>query len=306
MEIKEPNWWDNTQTQAGKTFRKYTGLFSTAKDAIVKDFLQTYAQKKCDLAKCDINEEIITGDFSPYTAWSPETWKDEEINQGSPEPVVLSPHKIQTILPNSKLIVLMRNPTDRLYSEYNSRIWTHTNQSSSDFHFQCKKAIKWWLACTEILGLSERHCAFGSYYPRVLKNVKSIINAGTEISKPIGIEEPLEGQVPVIENNQISIRLRIGLYVIYIKEWLSLFPRSSFLFLKYKTFMSDPLGTLQDKVYPFLDLPFVKKPTSPKQTSASRYAPMLPETREMLDEFYQPYNIQLSALIEDDDFLWKQ
>ncbi len=35
------------------------------------------------------------------------------------------------------------------------------------------------------------------------------------------------------------------------------------------------------------------------------YAPMLPETRTILDQFYAPYNRQLARLLGDDRFLFQ-
>ena len=36
------------------------------------------------------------------------------------------------------------------------------------------------------------------------------------------------------------------------------------------------------------------------------YTKMLPETRELLDSFYEPYNKQLAALLMDERFLFKK
>ena len=301
-EIKEPNWWDNIQRSRGKTLRRYTGLFSKARHSIMESFRRGFAEAHCRMANCDVNQQVITGDFSVYTAWVAEGWQDETTNQGSFGPVVLTPQKIYKVLPSAKLIVLMRNPTDRLYSGYNFRVWANKNRSAEDFHHQCKKAIKWWHACTKSLGLSERRCAFGSYYPHILKDLDSFTENGSN-RVPIN-STVLQDQAQVIENYRIPVRIRLGLYVIYLKEWLTVFPRSSFLFLKYQNFTGNPVGTLEDQVYPFLDLPFVKQPSSPKSMIRSHYSPMLPETRTMLNEFYRPYNVELSQLLKDKDYLW--
>jgi N-formylglutamate amidohydrolase len=42
--------------------------------------------------------------------------------------------------------------------------------------------------------------------------------------------------------------------------------------------------------------------TSVKRSNAqsSRYPPMLPETKQMLEEFYAPYNQKLATLLRDE------
>ena len=60
--------------------------------------------------------------------------------------------------------------------------------------------------------------------------------------------------------------------------------------------LSDPDPTLMQKVK------FERVHNQAKQKSK----PMIPETRELLDNVYGEYNAKLAQLLQDDGYLWKR
>jgi hypothetical protein len=66
------------------------------------------------------------------TMWHADVWHEELENKGLAEPAILIPHKIRKFLPNSKYVVLMRNPSSRLVSDYNFVKYEHKNKSQED------------------------------------------------------------------------------------------------------------------------------------------------------------------------------
>ena len=61
-------------------------------------------------------------------------------------------------------------------------------------------------------------------------------------------------------------------------------------------FFIDPLGEEYNKK---LDVMGKKN-----QSNKKKYAPMLTETRQILEDFYKPYNEKLAMVLDDDRFLW--
>lgn len=46
------------------------------------------------------------------------------------------------------------------------------------------------------------------------------------------------------------------------------------------------------------------KVSNPRRSADRSVGPMLPETREFLREFYQPFNRKLASVLENKAFLW--
>ena len=107
-----------------------------------------------------------------------------------------------------------------------------------------------------------------------------------------------------------SGEFRSGMYALFLKDWLDVFPRQQFLFLRTEDYGADKLGTLNDQVYPFLNIPKVdgkdrERIETMKNVFQQKYEPMFNETREILTAFYQPFNEKLAKLLGDDKWLWK-
>lgn len=121
------------------------------------------------------------------------------------------------------------------------------------------------------------------------------------------------------------IYLRPGLYHLYLREWFDVFPRDRFLIIKAESYYKGVYGYITNRVFPFLELSKItgtrtksciknQKPVRPrsrklrtnsKAVNTSYNAPMLESTKQLLYEFYQPYNNELAKLLGDPQWSWK-
>eukprot|EP00116_Pleurobrachia_bachei_P003861 sb/3464123/ len=190
---------------------------------------------------------------------------------------------LHSILPSAKIIMILRNPVDRLYSGYNyfnryqysgNTTWFGTPEI---FHKEVVKEIGRWDTCMWFTK-SLHNCCYSS--------------------------ELRKAQVNPI------LRLPLGVYICFVKPWLELFG-SNFYLVSFDKYRTDQTGTLLE-IFRFLDLPLPAVSTVKTIISEGKienkgdsYAPMLNKTRELLSEFYRPYNKMLCDLTGDTDFLFE-
>ena len=203
---------------------------------------------------------------------------------------------IRSLTPNAKFIVIIRDPVTRMYSQYKM----HYAVSPQHFDDGVRAAIHDFNACIAEEGYSEL-CIYG--------NIKSTVKSGRKSQKPY---------------NAMS-NLRPGLYHLYLREWFYVFPRDRFLIIKAESYYKDVYGYITDKVFPFLKLYKItenrtqncienQKPVhvtsqklrkNPKAVNKSYSAPMLETTKQLLYEFYKPYNYELATLLIDPQWIWQ-
>ncbi|GFR79856.1 sulfotransferase [Elysia marginata] len=127
----------------------------------------------------------------------------------------------------------------------------------------------------------------------------------------------ISGFRPCIYNYTIAsksrARLRLGLYSVYLQEWLSVFSRDQLFVIRLEDYSLEPLKTIS-RVYKFLGLKslseevaedVLEKPrANPRRAKDKKMGKMLPETRALLTSYYHEYNVQLAKLLGDKRFLW--
>ncbi|XP_060583714.1 carbohydrate sulfotransferase 15-like [Ruditapes philippinarum] len=159
---------------------------------------------------------------------------------------------------------MLRNPVERLYSEY--LYFRHGTPQL--FHQRVKNIIRETYDCLKFNTL--RHCLY----------------------------------TPQTSN---EIRLRIGVYHQHLKEYFRVFPRNQVMVIKLEDFSNNTVSYMEN-VFSFLDISklnrtFLQKISDPSQHANKRKAKerkkgeMLPETREMLENFYRPHNYILAKLL---------
>ncbi len=174
------------------------------------------------------------------------------------------------VLPSVKIIILIRDPVERIHSHFyfmhNTQGWPKEMDVNSPLYFDkwVKAAITDFNNCQRNYSLFE--CA----------NSKS-------------------------RRKQLKTWLGVGIYYIQILEWLQFWPRENFLFLKTKQLSNEPISVLRNITH-FLSLDQVPdkkaiKWFSKKANSHGRTDKMLPTTRRALEEFYAPHNLQLEELL---------
>ncbi|XP_057237192.1 carbohydrate sulfotransferase 15 [Malurus melanocephalus] len=112
-----------------------------------------------------------------------------------------------------------------------------------------------------------------------------------------------------------KVRLQVGLYVVYLLDWLTVFNKDQILVLRLEDHASNMRYTMH-MVFQFLDLGplsekqealITKSPASNTRRPEDRsLGPMLPTTKAILRDFYRPFNTKLAQVLLDDAFLWKR
>ena len=203
----------------------------------------------------------------------------------------------RSLTPNARFIVILRDPVTRIYSQYKM----HYAVSPKHFDTSVRAAIKDFNACIQKDGGYSEQCVYG--------NLKSSApKTGTKAN-------------PVY--NAID-HLRSGLYHIFLREWLAVFPKDRFLIIKAESYYKDMYGYITNTVFPFLGLSSVtekrtqkciesqepvhvtsaKLRSNPNAINVSYSEPMLETTRQLLYDFYKPYNEELVKLLDDPKWSW--
>ena len=206
-------------------------------------------------------------------------------NRSNQEPEELLVNKLLHVQPNAKVIVAMRRPEDRLWSDYN--FYKISNKSAHDFHQQVVQAITWWKRCRELYALSD--CAYRTQYDRI--------------------------EMPSMDGHwakDAASRLRISIYYAFVKRWLSVMPRQNILFVRFEDYTKDPTNYVSTRVLPFLGLsPFssyslykIEAKMAKQNMQRVHKESMRNDTRHLLNQFFAPFNKQLSILLGDSRFEW--
>ncbi|XP_040292062.1 carbohydrate sulfotransferase 15 [Bufo bufo] len=276
--IKEPHWWTRKRfgiVRLKEPFLKpfpledYLDLFDVAGQKI-----QDFHHEDALLDSGRMNQ-ILTGEASASTMWDNSPWSYFYDNVTNTEPPVLIQDFIHAFQPRAKFIVMLRNPVERLYSDY--LYFAISNKSAEDFNDKVNESLQMFESCLQASSL--RSCAYNTTF-----------------------------------SNTLPVRLQVGLYVVYLWDWLSVFDLDQFLILRLEDHAANITQSMR-LVYGFLNLgPLsVKQEASvtQKQASNSRrpedcsLGPMLPHTRQILIDFYQPYNQKLAQMLADRAFLWE-
>ncbi|ETE61744.1 Carbohydrate sulfotransferase 15, partial [Ophiophagus hannah] len=277
--IKEPHWW--TRKRFGiirlrdgfhdrYPVNDYLDLFDLAAHQI-QNVLQRDSENSYEK-----RSNIIIGEASASTMWDNNAWIFFYDNSTEGEPPFLIPDFIHAFQPNAKLIVMLRDPVERLYSDY--LYFASANKSVEDFHEKVAESLQLFENC--LTDFSLRACVYNNTL-----------------------------------NNAMPVRLQVGLYVVFLLDWLAIFNKDQILVLRLEDHASNVKLTMH-MVFQFLDLGalsekqealITKSPASNTRRPEDRnLGPMLPVTKEILCDFYQPFNKKLAEVLSDEAFLWKK
>ncbi|XP_041118350.1 carbohydrate sulfotransferase 15-like isoform X2 [Polyodon spathula] len=217
------------------------------------------------------------GEASASTLWDNNAWVyfyENATAEG--EPPFLIQDFIHAVQPNAKFIIMLRDPVERLYSDY--LYFGIANKSADDFHEKVSESLQLFESC--ILEYSMKSCVYNTTL-----------------------------------NNAMPVRLQVGLYIVYILDWLTVFDRNQMLVLRLEDHATNRKYTMH-KVFDFLSLgplteqkeaEITKSPASNTRRQADKnLGPMLPATREILKDFYTPFNARLAQEFKNDSFLWEK
>ncbi|CAC5410827.1 CHST15 [Mytilus coruscus] len=270
---KETMWW---------SWRRY-GLWLTRKieRQYLNDYIAYFDDSAAQINKTT-NEQgyhyLITGDGSPMDMWDFRGWPQIPQNLNKSEPEILTPHLIRHLYPDMKFIIILRNPIDRLYSDY--FFLNLSKQTPDAFDEAVRSSLLILNECYRINSL--RKCLYDA-------NLHHKWNEQT--------------------------RIHLGFYYVYLLEWFNVFPRDQFIVLRTEDISKD-MSLYMSKLYKFLgadelsmkqmnDLGILSKEHTYKTKEKQNVAPMSTVTREKLLNLYTPFNNKLAVMLNDPRFLWK-
>ena len=223
----------------------------------------------------ELSKDVITYDASPDILW-----RSRFFSVVTKQDYCAMPAVVKRILPKAKFIVMMRESVSTAYSSF-----MYTNSGSrlnlglpNQFHTKATTYIAELNSCLAESSLYE--CA-------------GMINSGRGIWN--------------------TNRFSTNLYHIHVKKWLQFYDREQFLFLRTEDMSTDP-GAVMQKITSFLGIRSLTEDqvktwfgTKQNVNSAAHTKPyqMLPETRQLLANFYRSHNKKLAELLNDDNFLWQ-
>ncbi|KAH0623674.1 hypothetical protein JD844_006705 [Phrynosoma platyrhinos] len=275
--IKEPHWW--TRKRFG-IIRLRDGFHDRYPVEDYLDLFDLAAHQIQNVLQGDNGNDkmsnIIIGEASASTMWDNNAWIFFYDNSTEGEPPFLIQDFIHAFQPNAKLIVMLRDPVERLYSDY--LYFASANKSVEDFHEKVAESLQLFENC--LTDYSLRACVYNNTL-----------------------------------NNAMPVRLQVGLYVVFLLDWLTVFNKDQILVLRLEDHASNVKFTMH-MVFQFLDLGaltekqeavITKSPASNTRRPEDRnLGPMLPLTKEILRDFYQPFNTKLAQVLSDEAFLWKK
>lgn len=279
---KEPHWWTRVNDLSNiASFPQDYAMFHVW--TYLSFFKQASEKIEEKSRSNDRDNIIVTYDGSQSLLWDSNFFRRGQ--DYCAMPAVLS-----RVQPKAKFVVVMRNPTTRLYSHF---LWsfkyhlgdleekwpveTRKNVSES-FHSEVVSITSRFKDCLKISSLFE--CASGFKY---LTKMASI--------------------------NRIAHKFYIGLYYVHIRKWLQFFPREQFLFLRMEDMVANFTKAMA-QIVDFLGLKQVARGemekwlTKANAHSGVSQAAMRNDTKNLLDEVYKPYNKLLAELLDDDRYQW--
>ncbi|XP_048730666.2 carbohydrate sulfotransferase 15-like isoform X2 [Ostrea edulis] len=217
--------------------------------------------------------DIITGHGDPMDFWDNRFWRHIPQNdEGASEPTYTTANLVHHVQPNMKLILLLRDPVERLYSHYyHQRLGT----SPEDFHVDVSASIRHLARCERQNTL--RSCL---YNQSLLQNMPTHLYA--------------------------------SFYDVHITNWLNVFPRSQIFITRTEDFSRDIKRHLLHlfKFLDVGDVP--EKVLNKMSDMSHRYrsifkvkaGPMLNRTRRMLIDYFREPMKRLSSILNDPRYTW--
>ncbi|XP_037638814.1 carbohydrate sulfotransferase 15-like isoform X2 [Sebastes umbrosus] len=210
---KEPHWW--TRKRFG--YIRFKDGFQ--KKYPVEDYLDLFDWAAQNIqegisgnSSGDHRRALITVDASASTMWDNQAWSYLHSDREETEPPFLVQDFIHTIQPDAKIVIMLRDPVERLYSDY--LYFKMANKSAEDFHQKVVESLQLFQSC-----LSER-------------SLRSCVY-GTSLS------------------NAMPVRLTLGIYFVYLLDWLTVFQREQILVFQLKDYSANLKVSIK-KVFDFL------------------------------------------------------
>ena len=269
---KEIQWWTKHDFPVRKNdILSYFGYFNQARYTIRKD-----------------PKNVITGDCSASSAFQLPFRMNLSTTFADAQPFL-----IHSILPQARLIAVVRNPIYRIRSEYYYFITQHCKFNDTEVKALCNAEGLHRTVMNHLNGF--RAC---------------MSDRNDEIFCMYSYRNWIEPESPCIQ-----LRLEATMYYHTLSQWLQYFPRERVLILRTEDLEADQKGVAAS-LYGFLGLSHLNIKELEEQESINKYKEqeslhkstssdmMYPKTAQLLYDFFHPFNVKLAELLRDDRFDW--
>ena len=275
---KEPSWFIGSKHDFMDTSAKQSMYFA--------DYLVNY-KSLTRRNKLKIEPALmIDGSVGMILDW-PDFFEQQRIVN-----YCLLPSVIPQVLPRAKFVVVMRDPSSMLYSLF-WYSYTMLRQEVPPRHVQLKAPTLFHDKVVEKIN------AINSCI-KIFPLAKCLVESSRS-SELLTTVLPEHGGVSIYES----------VYYIHIQKWLSVVPRERFLFLTLEEISTNQTYT-ENKLWEFLGVDSAEGVTyyinQNENVIDYQHDPDLAirnDTKELLREFFRPYNRMLAELLGDRKFLWE-
>ncbi|XP_061666372.1 carbohydrate sulfotransferase 15-like [Syngnathoides biaculeatus] len=275
--FKEPHWWTRKRFGIVRLSEGFQDRYP------VEDYLDLFDQAAhliqgsppANGSGTPARPDLIIGEASASTMWDNNAWVHFYDNASAGgEPPFLIQDFLHALQPDARFVVILRDPVERLYSDY--LYFGIANKSAEDFHEKVSESLQLLDGC--LADFTLRSCVYNTTL-----------------------------------NNAMPVRLQVGLYAVYLLDWLSVFGRDQILVLRLEDHASDRKRTMHtvfrflglDPLSPQMESELDRSPASNSRRPADKnLGPMLPATQTVLRHFYAPFNRKLAQVLRNDSFLW--
>lgn len=210
--------------------------------------------------------------------------------------------KVATLLPNVRLVVVLRNPIDRMYSQFQMEL-QRGRSIADDFDILVEKQAQ---------SLRDKNLSTAPVLSEFSNETRSSAFA-LDPQLSYGERRLLVEQTFTWYQHRKRKPMRwssyyIGMYAMQLDEWLEVFDRQQMLILDHDRFQANQSAVFGD-LLDFLGIPRIAMDPavygqnfSPTSTTAQERTaePMRPRTRAYLIEFFRPYNNELADLLGEE------
>jgi N-acetylgalactosamine 4-sulfate 6-O-sulfotransferase len=236
--------------------------------------------------------EMFTIDASASTVFAS---SQPHVDLGKDSCVV--PALISNVLPDSKFLIVMRNPIERLWSDF----WYFCSRSewrNKDLEIRVPDHI-----------LSKASEMFHDFTVLAIQEFAECMNKNHSQFYCATLVGSISGETAGCKR----VRLGLSLYSVHVQRWLSVIPQHKLLLIRLEDIVTNRTETL-NKVWSFLNVPSIvtvrkSKINRNSWIARSKYAAhftMLDKTKELLQNFFYPYNLKLATLANDERYLWNE
>ena len=220
----------------------------------------------------NLEESSILVDGTQSLLWDLMGW--ETRYPWANQPPYSNADLIHEVTPNAKILVIVRDPVQRLYSDYLYFSKTRDNRTFYSFGEDVRIEVVRFNACLQDRDL--RACCYDS-------------------------------------KNNPKVRLNLGIYICFIRDWKERF-KDNLLVVRLEDYAASPATTLlrifdflevqspnQNELDVFIES---SNPANTRHKGDIEKGDMTEETFRLLNDFYRTYNTELSHYLGDSKFLY--